>query len=167
MVQNTTSHAPEGCCDNPYTPPAAAPPWPWGDALHVEGLRLWARVGVLPEERSMGQWFALDLTVWLDLAPVGRSDDLRQGVDYSAGIAAVRDLAEQLVCHTIEHFGECILDRLTDLYGERTMRLRLRKCHPPIPGFSGSVSVERWRFAACCGGQQGPLGTQEQGQRIG
>ena len=117
-----------------------------GDALHVEGLKVWARVGVLPEERSLGQWFELDATVWLDLSAVGQADDLALSIDYSKGIVAIQSLAEQLVCQTIEHFCERILNQLTSLYGERMMRLRLRKCHPPLPGFSGSVSVERWRF---------------------
>ncbi len=118
-----------------------------GDAVHVEGLKIWARVGVLPEERSLGQWFALDLTIWLDLAPPGQSDDLNLTVDYGHAIAAIQTCAEQVVCHTVECFSERILDRMEQLFGSRTIRLVLRKCHPPIPGFTGSISVERWRTA--------------------
>ena len=118
-----------------------------GDAIHVEGLKVWARVGVLPEERSLGQWFVVDLTIWLDLTPAGRSDDLSLTVDYSQAIAAIQACAEQMVCHTVECFSQQILDRVEEIYGQRPVRLTLRKCHPPIPGFDGSISVERWRFS--------------------
>jgi hypothetical protein len=31
------------------------------------------------------------------------------------------------------------------LYGPVPQRLELRKCRAPVPGFSGTVAVERWR----------------------
>lgn len=127
---------------NSNNPPAAL-----GDAIHVEGLKVWARVGVLPEERSLGQWFVVDLTIWFDLVPAGRSDDLSLSVDYSQAIAAIQACAQQVVCHTVECFSETILDRVGEICGPGPVRLLLRKCHPPIPGFDGSISVERWRFA--------------------
>ena len=71
-----------------------------GDAIHVEGLKVWARVGVLPEERSLGQWFVVDLSIWLDLAPAGRSDDLSLTVDYGQAVAAIQACSEQALCHT-------------------------------------------------------------------
>ena len=117
-----------------------------GDAIHVEGLKIWARVGVLAEERSLGQWFLVDLTIRLDLAPAGRSDDLARTVDYSQAIAAIQACAQQVVCHTVECFSETILDQVGEICGPWPVRLLLRKCHPPIPGFDGSISVERWRF---------------------
>ena len=123
------------------------PPATLGDAIHVEGLKVWARVGVLPEERSLGQWFVVDLTIWFDLAPAGRSDDLSLSVDYGQAIAAIQACAQQVVCHTVECFSETILDQVGKICGPGPVRLILRKCHPPIPGFDGSISVERWRFA--------------------
>jgi len=123
------------------------PPANRGDAIHVEGLKVWARVGVLPEERSLGQWFVVDLTVWLDLAPAGRADDLSLTVDYGQAVVAIRACGEQVVCHTVECFSEQLLDQVGEVYGACPVRLILRKCHPPIPGFDGSISVERWRFA--------------------
>ncbi|MCY4055548.1 MAG: dihydroneopterin aldolase [Cyanobacteria bacterium MAG CAR3_bin_5] len=123
------------------------PPVNRGDAIHVEGLKVWARVGVLPEERSLGQWFVVDFTIWLDLAPAGRSDDLSLTVDYGQAVAAIRACGEQVVCHTVECFSEQLLDQVEAVHGACPVRLILRKCHPPIPGFDGSISVERWRFA--------------------
>ena len=89
------------------------------DALHIRELRLWAHVGVLEHERRDGQWFRLDITLYLDLS-----------------------------CLTIEHFSEQVLDRLDSLHGPLPVWLRLCKCAPPVSGFDGWVAVERVRHGA-------------------
>ncbi len=38
------------------------------DALHLRGLRAYGYTGLLPEEQRLGQWFEVELTLWLDLA---------------------------------------------------------------------------------------------------
>jgi len=115
------------------------------DAIHVDGLRLWAHVGVLERERQMGQWFELAFTLWHDLAPAGRSDDLALSLDYGVAIQAVQQLACGLRCHTIEQFAERVMDRLEELFGPVPQRVVLTKCRAPVPGFIGRVAVERWR----------------------
>jgi dihydroneopterin aldolase len=115
------------------------------EAIHVEGLRLWAHVGVLEQERVLGQWFSLDFSLWHDLTAAGRSDDLADSLDYSLAIGALQRQARQLRCRTLEHYAERVMDRLEELYGLAPLRVRLRKCRAPVPGFDGSVGVERWR----------------------
>ena len=34
--------------------------------LKIENIKLWARVGVLDEERELGQLFILDIFLWTD-----------------------------------------------------------------------------------------------------
>ena len=117
------------------------------DALHIRELRLWAHVGVLEHERRDGQWFRLDITLYLDLSRSAAADDLGSSVDYSRTIAALQELAAGLrCCLTIEHFSEQVLDRLETLYGPVPTWLRLTKCAAPVTGFSGRVFVERSRY---------------------
>ncbi len=116
------------------------------DAIHVRGLRLWAHVGVLERERLLGQWFELDLTLWWPLATAGRADALALSLDYGVAIQALQRLARELRCLTLEAFAEQMLDLIERLYGPVPLRLELRKCRAPVPGFSGSVAVERWRY---------------------
>ena len=115
------------------------------DALHISDLRVWAHVGVLDHERRDGQWFSLDLSMWLDLDDAARNDDLSRSADYSRAVQAVQSLANSLQCQTIEHFSERVLALLEELYGPVPMRVLLRKCAAPIPGFGGTVAVERHR----------------------
>lgn len=126
------------------------------DAIHVRGLRLWAHVGVLERERLLGQWFELDLTLWWPLAPAGRADALALSLDYGVAIQALQRLARELRCLTLEAFAEQVLDLIERLYGPVPQRLELRKCRAPVPGFSGSVAVERWRYPERIG-QPAPL----------
>ena len=123
---------------------AAVRPGP-SDRILVRGLRLWAHVGVLERERLLGQWFELDFTLDWDLAAAGATDVLEHSLDYSQAITALQRLTGELRCLTLEHFSECILDRLEQLYGPVPIRLELRKCHAPVPGFDGVVGVQRSR----------------------
>ena len=121
---------------------AASPP---SDRILVRGLRLWAHVGVLEQERRLGQWFELDLSLGWDLAAAGASDQLALSLDYSRAITALQRLAGDLRCLTLEHFAERIFETLEQLYGPVPMELELRKCQAPVPGFSGTVAVQRSR----------------------
>ena len=115
------------------------------DVIRVDDLRLWAHVGVLEHERSDGQWFRLNLALYLDLSRAAASDALAATADYSLAVTALQGLAAEIRCETIEHFSERVFETLERLYGALPMHLRLSKCSPPIAGFTGTVSVERWR----------------------
>ena len=114
-------------------------------AIHVKDVNLWAHVGMLEEERAFGQEFLLDFSLWLDLDLAAKEDDLSSTADYGLAISSFQDIASQLNCNTIEHFSELILDCLESLYGSIPMQVYLRKCSAPLPGFSGTVGIERSR----------------------
>ena len=111
----------------------------------VRGLRLWAHVGVLEQERELGQWFELDLTLGCDLSAAAAGDDLSATLDYSRAITALQHQARTIRCLTLEHWSEQILQLLEDLYGPVPMALELRKCRAPVSGFTGIVAVQRRR----------------------
>lgn len=118
---------------------------PCGDRIVVRGLRLWAHVGVLEQERAHGQWFELDLELAFDLGAAARSDALADTLDYSLLITALQEQARSVCCQTLEHYSERMLDLAQELYGPVPIRLELRKCAAPVPGFSGVVAVRRSR----------------------
>ncbi|MFM9100194.1 MAG: dihydroneopterin aldolase, partial [Cyanobium sp.] len=45
----------------------------------MRDLRVWAHVGVLEEERQLGQWFAISFAIAADLSATAASDDLTAG----------------------------------------------------------------------------------------
>ena len=115
------------------------------DVIRVDDLRVWAHVGVLDHERRDGQWFRIDLALHLDITEAASADSLEATADYSLAVKALQTLASDIQCQTIEHFSERMFDVLEQLYGSIPIQLRLSKCRPPIPGFDGTVSIERWR----------------------
>jgi 7,8-dihydroneopterin aldolase/epimerase/oxygenase len=118
---------------------------PGSDRILVRGLRLWAHVGVLEQERSHGQWFELDLELAVDLGAAGRSDQLTDTLDYSRLITALQEQARSIRCQTLEHYSEQMLELAEQLYGPVPIQLELRKCAAPVPGFTGVVAVRRRR----------------------
>ena len=117
----------------------------FSDAIHVKDLNLWAHVGVLEKERLHGQPFLLDFSIWLDLELASSDDAISKTADYSLAIMKIQELSFKINCFTIEHFSEQIIALLEHCYGPLPMRVLLKKCIPPINGFSGSVSIEKKR----------------------
>ncbi len=114
-------------------------------SIHVEGINLWAHVGVLEEERLLGQPFVLDFIIWLDVEEAALKDDISKTADYRLAVTSIQKIAFEINCKTIEHFSEQLLDQLEFLYGSAPMQIILKKCSPPINGFSGHVSIKRKR----------------------
>ena len=113
------------------------------NSIHIDNIDLWAHVGVLEEERLLGQLFNLNITLWIDMENAAKYDDLSLTFDYSLAVKSIQNLSNNINCKTIEHFSDLIFDRLENLYGSIPMQIVLTKCSPPINGFSGSVAVSR------------------------
>ncbi len=114
-------------------------------AIHINNIDLWAHVGVLDEERLLGQSFLLDITIWFDVENASLQDNLSLTVDYSKVIKSIQQLSFEINCMTIEKFSELIFDEIETLYGPLPMEIDLSKCSPPIAGFNGTVSINRKR----------------------
>ncbi len=119
-------------------------PLPTG-TVQVRNLNLWAHVGVLEKEQLHGQKFTLDFSLWLNLDEAARNDDIYSTCDYSTAIREIQTFSFKIRCQTMERFTEQILDKLEELYGKIPMTAVLRKCNPPINGFTGDVAIERRR----------------------
>ena len=114
-------------------------------AIHIKDINLWAHVGVLESERINGQNFVLDISFWLNLDESSKLDQLDKSIDYSEAIKAVQKLSFEIKCLTIEYFSDQILNLLESLYGPVPINISLKKCSPPIEGFTGSVLIEKKR----------------------
>lgn len=65
-----------------------------GDALVLRGLRFFGRHGVLDAERTLGQRFVVDMRVGACLRAAGKTDDLRDTVNYAELRELARDVME-------------------------------------------------------------------------
>ena len=111
--------------------------------LKIENIKLWARVGVLDEERQLGQLFSLDIFLWTDFENCTANDDINKTVDYSKLVQILKDQSKKIYCFTIEKYSNAILEMIDQEFNLSKIKIILTKCNPPITGFDGKVSIVR------------------------
>ena len=111
--------------------------------LKVKNIKLWARVGVLEEERKLGQLFNLDVYLWANFDNCTQSDDIKKTVDYSKLIEILKYQSKKICCFTIEKYSDDILNIINEEFRLKKIKITLTKCEPPIIGFDGEVSIVR------------------------
>ena len=112
------------------------------DAIEVTGIRAYGYVGYLPEERVLGQWFEVDLTLWVDLDLAGKSDRLSDTIDYREAIAIVKKQITTAKFALIEKLIKAIADEILTLPKVHQVRVKLSKLAPPIPDFGGKITLD-------------------------
>jgi dihydroneopterin aldolase len=106
---------------------------PW-DRIELRGLRLPARVGVLPIEREQDQPLEIDLDVVVDLGPAGASDDLADTVHYGAVCDAVAQAVGGGHVALLERLAEVVAQAVLGVDPRIVaVDLAVRKLRPPVP----------------------------------
>ncbi len=114
----------------------------WPDRLHINNIRAYGYTGLLPEEQRLGQWFEVNLTLWLDLAAAAASDAIADTCDYSQLVTAVQQLIQTQPFQLIETLAAAIAQLALAEAHLTQVRVQLTKLTPPIANFDGSVTVE-------------------------
>jgi dihydroneopterin aldolase len=100
---------------------------------------------VLEEEQIQAQPFEVDVEVYLDLGPAGRTDDLSRTVDYRGVFEICRAVVEGPSCRLLEALAERIAARLLaafELAGVSEVVVRVRKPRVSLPGPLDHAAVE-------------------------
>ncbi len=117
------------------------------DSIQVTGIRAYGYTGYLPEEQVLGQWFEVDLTLWLDLAPAATSDDIVDTFDYREAISLVKTLIKNSKYALVEKLVEAIAAKILSLNKVTQVRVQLSKPAAPIPDFGGKITLDIIRKA--------------------
>ncbi len=112
------------------------------DLIKITGIRGYGYTGLLPEEQVLGQWFEVDLTLWLDLAPAGQSDRLEDTLDYRQAIATVKKIIKTAKFALVEKLAGAIADEILQLALVEQVQVKLSKPSPPIPDFGGKITID-------------------------
>ena len=111
--------------------------------LKIKNIKLWSRVGVLEQERELGQLFNLDVFLWRDFDNCIQNDDIKKTVDYAKLVEILKYQSKKICCFTIERYSDEILKIINDEFQLNRIKIILTKCKPPIIGFDGEVSIVR------------------------
>jgi dihydroneopterin aldolase len=115
------------------------------DRIVLQGMLFEGLHGVLAEEKAAPQPFEVDLELYLDLRPAGKSDDLSRTVDYREAFEIARSVVEGPTRELIETLAESIAARLLDAFGAvgvDEVVVRVRKPAVLLPGPLEGAAVE-------------------------
>ena len=112
------------------------------DSIQVNGIRAYGYVGYLAEEKVLGQWFEVDLTLWVDLENAGKSDNIEDTVDYREAIAATKELITTARFNLVEKLVSAIADKILTIEKVSQVRVKLSKPAAPIPDFGGRITLD-------------------------
>ncbi|PZO60433.1 MAG: dihydroneopterin aldolase [Phormidesmis priestleyi] len=117
------------------------------DSIHINDIKAFGYLGVLPEENVLGQWFIVDLTISIDLSAAGKSDALEDTHSYVEIVQETTKLIQTEKFKLIESLAEAVATHA--LKSDRRIQqitVKVTKPTPPIPDFAGTVAVEITRI---------------------
>lgn len=110
-------------------------------AIHIGSIRFYAYHGVLPQERTTGNYFGVEITLYTDFSRALASDELSDTVNYAEVCQIVSDemaIPSRLLEHVAGRIVTAIGQRFPQITGGK---LIITKEKPPIPGDVRDVSV--------------------------
>jgi len=108
--------------------------------ITVEGIRIFAYHGHLPEEAKLGGHFIVNVWVNADTLEVEKTDDLDDTIDYVKIIDIVK---EQMAirANMIEVPAKRIVDAILLLQKVKKVKVEVEKIQPPIDATFDKISV--------------------------
>lgn len=113
------------------------------DCIYLTGIRAYGYTGYLKEEQVLGQWFEVDVKLWLDLSTSARTDAIEHTIDYRSIISLVQNLVKTSKFALVERLAGSIADSIlgsSDLL--KQVQVILSKPAAPIPDFGGKITIE-------------------------
>ena len=111
--------------------------------IGIQGLEIFASVGVSEAERATGHRLQLDIE--MDLAtwpPACQSDSITETVDYGRVIAQIAEIVGSRSWHTLEFIAETIGQViLSDFTLVSSVQIQVSKPIPPVPSIVERVYV--------------------------
>ena len=108
--------------------------------ISVEGIRIFAYHGHLPEEAKLGGHFIVNVWVTADTSKVEKTDNLNNTVDYARIIDIVK---KQMAIRSdmIEHPARRIVDAILPIQKVQKVKVEVEKINPPIDATFDKISV--------------------------
>ncbi len=113
------------------------------DCIHLTGIRCYGYTGYLPEEQVLGQWFEVDVKLWLDLSTAAKTDAIEDTLDYRSIISLIQNLVKTSKFALLERLVGAIADSILQECDRVTkVQLTVSKPAAPIPDFGGKIGIE-------------------------
>ncbi|MGH3755415.1 MAG: dihydroneopterin aldolase, partial [Pseudonocardiaceae bacterium] len=111
------------------------------DRITLTGLRVRGRHGVHEHERTHGQEFVVDVTVWLDLGPAAATDQLSATLDYGGLARRAARIVGGQPCNLIETVAARIAEDVLSDQRVQAVEVTVHKPTAPLEFPFTDVSV--------------------------
>ena len=112
-----------------------------GDLIFLEGIKFHGFHGLTRMEREVGCRLAVDVFLELDLEASGRSDRVRDTLDYRKVHSRIIELGRGASHRLLESFAFAVLDALFEEFKVDRIKICVRKETPVLDGIVDSVGV--------------------------
>ncbi|MEA5553203.1 dihydroneopterin aldolase [Anabaena cylindrica UHCC 0172] len=118
------------------------------DCIHLTGIRCYGYTGFLAEEQALGQWFEVDVKLWLDITKAAQTDAIEDTIDYRHTISLIQNLVKTSKFALLEKLAGAIADSILEDSNRpesvliTQVQVILTKIAAPIPDFNGKISIE-------------------------
>ncbi|MDR1876085.1 MAG: dihydroneopterin aldolase [Flavobacteriaceae bacterium] len=109
--------------------------------IKLKNIKIYAYHGCLEEEAKIGSFYLVNLIVWLNLQKAGKSDELKDTVNYAELTRIVKKQME-IRSHLLEHVAQRILTEIeTGFKTIRKVKISVAKLNPPVDVCIDEVKV--------------------------
>ena len=112
------------------------------DRISLGGISFYGYHGVSKAEQEVGRMFEIDCVIEADLANAGKSDKLKETVNYHKVYQLIRETAEGQAFVLLEGLAERLAEKILDSFPIQRVTLKVKKVHPPVGGHCRYVEVE-------------------------
>ena len=109
--------------------------------IEINGIKLYAYHGCLPEEGKIGGHYAVDITIVTNFLEAAVEDLLSKTVDY---VVVNKIVSEEMAIRSklLEHVGQRIVNRIKkEIQGIDNLTIKVTKICPPINGDVDNVAI--------------------------
>ncbi|UAA38046.1 dihydroneopterin aldolase [Paraneptunicella aestuarii] len=113
------------------------------DKIHIEGLQLFAVIGVYDWERLSPQKLIVDVVLHISLEQAAMTDSLEDTVDYAQVAGDLETLTNTCQPKLLEHLAGKMCQLILENYPVQTVEIKLSK--PDILAKANNVAVQMVR----------------------
>ncbi len=115
-----------------------------GDAIRIEQLEVFARIGVPDDERAAPQRLVFNITFWPRGNGMELADDIARTVNYAAVCAETKSFVQGRSDRLIETLADALANHLLGVFEIQRITIELRKfILPDVDYVSVTVTRER------------------------
>jgi dihydroneopterin aldolase len=112
------------------------------DKVRILNLKIPARHGVYEFEKDKDGLFELDVEMHTDLSSAGKSDELKDTINYDKVVSVIIEEFTKKDYHLIEAVGDAICVALLSVFPICKVIIKIRKPHAPIMANLNTVEIE-------------------------